>query len=102
MQQIFEIGPTLIKETAMSITILRKNKDSKWRKWCPKRKARSFEEKEISLLIAEWIKYPCLYKKGNRNYHDRNKRDISKLQIANSLNEALGYDEDGNKAITGN
>jgi len=69
---------------------------------CPKRKAGSFEEKEISLLIAEWMKYPCLYKIGNRNYHDRNKRNILKLPIANSLNEALGYDEDSTKAITGN
>jgi len=69
---------------------------------CPKRKARSFEEKEISLFIAEWIKYPCLYEKGNRDYHDRNKRDISKLQMANSLNKALGYNEDSTKAITSN
>lgn len=39
----------------------------------------------------------------NAGYFDRNKRDIAKLQIANSLNEALGYEDstgDSIKAIT--
>ena len=63
---------------------------------------RSFQEKEISLLIAEWIKYPCLYDKGNKDYHDRNKREIARTHIAKSLNEQLGYDEvDSTEAITG-
>ena len=50
-----------------------------------------FKEREISLLIGEWIKDLCLYDKGNQDYHDRNKKDIAKTQIVNSLNELLGY-----------
>ena len=50
---------------------------------------------------GKWIKYPCLYDKGNQDYHDRNKRDIAKTQIVNSLNELLGYEDSRTKAITG-
>ena len=31
-----------------------------------KRNARTFDEKQTSRLISEWIKYPCLYEKCNK------------------------------------
>ena len=37
------------------------------------RKTRSFEEKEISFLIAAWTEYPCLFDKGDKDYHDKNR-----------------------------
>ena len=59
----------------------------------PKRpKSRSFQEEEISLLISEWFKYPCLFDKGSKDYHDKNKREIARTHIARSLNEQLGFD----------
>ncbi|XP_073240346.1 uncharacterized protein [Porites lutea] len=70
----------------------------------PKRpKSRSFQEEEISLLITEWFKYPCLFDKGSKDYHDKNKREIARTHIARSLNEQLGFDKevDSTKAITG-
>ncbi len=54
------------------------------------------------------MKYPCLYDKINKDYHDRNKRDIAKHQIAEALNAAFGYfDTEGEEepnphSITGN
>ena len=67
-----------------------------------RQKSRSFQEEEISLLIGEWFKYPCLFDKGNKDYHDKNKREIARAHIASSLNEQLGFDNvDSSKAITG-
>ena len=63
-----------------------------------KRKSRSFSEAETTLLIAEWYKYPCLYDKSNKEYHDRNKRDMAKQQITKALLDAFGLELD---TITG-
>ena len=65
------------------------------------RKTRSFEEKEISLLIAAWTEYPCLFDKGDKDYHDKNKQDIAKEEIAKSLNEAFSYEKGSDKFISG-
>ena len=59
-----------------------------------KRNARTFDEKQTSRLISEWIKYPCLYDKCNKDYHDRYKRDIAKQQIASTLNESFDICEE--------
>ena len=62
-----------------------------------KRNARTFDEKQTSRLISEWIKYPCLFEKCNKvikDYHDRNKRDIAKQQTASTLNESFDICEE--------
>ena len=64
-----------------------------------KKKTRAFNDDETELLISEWIKYPCLYDKMNKDYHDKNKRDVAKNQIAESLNAALFDDEEPNPYI---
>ena len=48
------------------------------------------------------FKYPCLFDKGSKGYHDKNKREIARTHIARSLNEQLGFDKevDSTKAIT--
>ena len=98
------------KEADMSIKILSREHAYKSEaikmadKKTPKRpKSRSFQEEEISLLISEWFKYPCLFDKGSKDYHDKNKREIARTHIARSLNEQLGFDKevDSTKAITG-
>ena len=97
------------KEAGMSIKILSrehayKNEAMKMadKKSLKRPKSRSFQEEEISLLIGEWFKYPCLFDKGNKDYHDKNKREIARAHIASSLNEQLGFDNvDSSKAITG-
>ena len=66
-----------------------------------KKKARSFDEKEIEIIISEWIKYPCLYEKVNPGYHDKNKRDIAKGEIAKAVNETFEYQEDSEKFVSG-
>ena len=110
VQQIFvESGRHFQRSRSMSIKVLRKEHAYETevikmadRKTLKGPKSRSFEEKEISLLIAEWIKYTCLYDKGNKEYHDKNKREIARTHIAKPLNEQLKYDEvDSTKAITG-
>ena len=97
------------KEADMSIKILSREHAYKSEaikmadKKTPKRpKSRSFQEEEISLLISEWFKYPCLFDKGSKDYHDKNKREIARTHIARSLNEQLGFDKevDSTKAIT--
>ena len=82
------------KEADMSIKILSREHAYKSEaikmadKKTPKRpKSRSFQEEEISLLISEWFKYPCLFDKGSKDYHDKNKREIARTHIARSLNE---------------
>ena len=40
----------------------------------PARKKRSFDEKEINLLISQWSEYPCLFDKTNPDHKDQNKR----------------------------
>ena len=40
----------------------------------PARKKRSFDEKEINLLISQWSEYPCLFDKTNLDHKDQNKR----------------------------
>ena len=57
------------------------------------RKKRSFDEKQINLLISQWSEYPCLFDKTNPDHKDQNKRDIARQQIAESLNEALDYEK---------
>ena len=66
------------------------------------RKKRSFDEKEINLLISQWSEYPCLFDKTNPDHKDQNKWDIARQQIAESLNEALDYKKGADKFITGN
>ena len=73
------------KEADMSIKILSREHAYKSEaikmadKKTPKRpKSRSFQEEEISLLISEWFKYPCLFDKGSKDYHDKNKREIAR------------------------
>ena len=68
----------------------------------PAGKKRSFDEKEINLLISQWSEYPCLFDKTNPDHKDQNKRDIARQQIAESLNEALDYVKGADKFITGN
>ena len=68
----------------------------------PARKKRSFDEKEINLLISQWSEYPCLFDKTNPDHKDQNKQDIARQQIAESLNEALDYVKGADKFITGN
>ena len=89
------------KEADMSIKILSREHAYKSEtikmadKKTPKRpKSRSFQEEEISLLISEWFKYPCLFDKGSKDYHDKNKREIARTHIARSLNEQLGFDKE--------
>lgn len=65
------------------------------------KKSRAFTDQETSLLISEWYKYPQLYDKQTHEYHDRDKRVLAKEKIALSLNEALGYDDEDEKKITG-
>ena len=36
----------------------------------PARKKRSFDEKEINLLISQWSEYPCLFDKTNPDHKD--------------------------------
>ena len=67
----------------------------------PSRKKRSFDEKEINLLISQWSEYPCLFDKPNPDHKDQNKRDIARQQIAESLNKALDYEKGAYKFITG-
>ena len=67
----------------------------------PARKKRSFDEKEINLLISQWSEYPCLFDKTNPDHKDQNKRDIAGQQIAGSLNEASDYEKGAAKFITG-
>ena len=67
----------------------------------PAWKKRSFDEKEINLLISQWSEYPCLFDKTNPDHKDQNKRDIAGQQIAESLNEALDYEKGADKFITG-
>ena len=38
------------------------------------RKKRSFDEKEINLLISQWSECPCLFDKTNPDHKDQNKR----------------------------
>ena len=59
-----------------------------------KRKSRSFSEVETTLVSAEWYKYPCLYDKSNKEYHDRNKRDMAKQQITRTLLGAFDLELD--------
>ena len=40
----------------------------------PARKKRSFDEKEINLLISQWSEYHCLFDKPNRDHKDQNKQ----------------------------
>ena len=74
--------------TAQAYVSLRKVVDVESK---PARKKRSFDEKEINLLISQWSEYPCLFDKTNPDHKDENKRDIAgqQLEIAESLNEAL-------------
>ena len=37
-------------------------------------KTRSFDEKEINLLMSQWSEYPCLFDKTNPDHKDQNKR----------------------------
>ena len=67
----------------------------------PAWKKGSFHEKEIDLLRLQWLEYPCLFDKTNRDHKDQNKRDIARQQIAESLNEALDYEKGADKFITG-
>ena len=67
----------------------------------PARKKRSFDEKEINLLISQWSEYPFLFDKTNPDHKDQNKRDIAGQQIAGSLNEASDYEKGADKFITG-
>ncbi len=67
----------------------------------PAGKKRSFDEKEINLLISKWSEYPYLFDKTNPDHKDQNKRDISRQQIAESLIEALDYVKGADKFITG-
>lgn len=66
-----------------------------------KKKSRAFTEKETLLLISEWFKYPQLYDKKTSEYHDRDKRVIARQQMASSLNQAMGYEDNEEKQITG-
>lgn len=66
-----------------------------------KKKSRAYTEKETLLLISEWFKYPQLYNKKTSEYHDRDKRVIARQQMALSLNEAMGYEDNEEKNITG-
>jgi len=40
----------------------------------PAREKRSFDEKEINLLISQWSEYPCLFAKTNPDHKDQKKR----------------------------
>jgi hypothetical protein len=53
------------------------------------------------ILISEWYKYPQLYNKKTSEYHDRDKRVLAKEAMAQSVNEALGYEENDVKRMTG-
>ena len=64
------------------------------------RKKRSFDEKEINLLISQWSEFPCLFDKTNPDHKDQNKLDIARQQIAESPNEALDYEKGADKFIT--
>ena len=44
-------------------------------------KTRSFDEKEINLLISQWSEYPCLFDKTNPEHKDQNKRDIARADL---------------------
>ena len=56
---------------------------AKWRtlKSKPARKKRSFDEKEINLLISQWSEYPCHFDKTNPDHKDQNKRDIARADL---------------------
>ena len=57
--------------TAQAYVSLRKMADVESK---PARKKRSFDEKEINLLISQWSEYPCLFDKTNPDHKDQNKR----------------------------
>ena len=63
--------------------ILRTEPYAKWRtlKSKPARKKRSFDEKEINLLISQWSEYPCHFDKTNPDHKDQNKRDIARADL---------------------
>ena len=44
-------------------------------------KTRSFDEKEIDLLMSQWSEYPCLFDKTNPEHKDQNKRDIARADL---------------------
>ena len=56
--------------------------------------ARAFNEDETELLIAEWVKYPCLYDKICKDYQNRNQRDMARNEIAKNMNQALKLQEE--------
>ena len=58
------------------------------------KKRRSFSEAETTLLIGEWYKYPCLYNKADKEYHDKSKGELAKQQIAKALMDAFELDSD--------
>ena len=93
--QVFRVGADF---TAQAYVSLRKMADVESK---PARKKRSFDEKEINLLISQWSEYPCLFDKTNPDHKDQNKRDIARQQIAKSLIEALDYEKGADKFITG-
>ena len=57
----------------------------------PARKKRSFDEKEINLLISQWSEYPCLFYKTNLDHKDQNK-------CANLLHDFSGPTNRHNKS----
>ena len=83
------------KEAGMSIKILSREHAYKTeaikmvdKKTLKRPKSHSFQEE----LIGKWFKYPCLFDKGNKDYHDKNKRAIVRTHTASSLNEQLGFE----------
>ena len=73
---------------------------AKWRTLKSKparKKLRSFDEKEISLLtcISQWSEYPCHFDKTNPDHKDQHKRDIAR---ANLLHDFSGPTNRHNKS----
>ena len=51
----------------------------------PAGEKRSFDEKEINLLISQWSEYPCLFNKTIPEHKDQNKRDIARADMLHEI-----------------